>query len=90
LESLKSELEASAEEKKKSYKTIASLQHNLDLLTKDQEALHNSLTQIEEVKRENISLKVFSTHYISMYFMSLFQVRDLSNFNTTTPNLTNA
>ncbi|XP_071684823.1 protein OPAQUE1 isoform X4 [Lolium perenne] len=57
LESLKSELEASAEEKKKSYKTIASLQHNLDLLTKDQEALHNSLTQIEEVKRENISLK---------------------------------
>ncbi|XP_039829224.1 protein OPAQUE1-like isoform X2 [Panicum virgatum] len=57
LESVKSELEASNEENKRNCKKIASLQHQLELSSKDQEALNNSLSQMEEVKRENISLK---------------------------------
>ncbi|XP_066385776.1 protein OPAQUE1-like isoform X7 [Miscanthus floridulus] len=57
LDSVKSELEASNEENKNSCKKIASLQHQLDLSSKDQEAQQNSLSQIEEVKRENILLK---------------------------------
>jgi myosin-5 len=59
LDSVKLELEASNEENKKNCKKIASLQHDLELSSKDQEALRNSLSQIEEVKKENISLKVF-------------------------------
>lgn len=59
MESLKSELEAANEEKNNGYKKIALLQHQLELSTKDQEALYNSLAQIEEVKRENTLLKVF-------------------------------
>jgi len=61
LDSVKSELEASNEENKNSCKKIASLQRQLDLSSKDQEAQQNSLSQIEEVKRENILLKVFPT-----------------------------
>lgn len=57
MESLKSELEAANEEKNNGYKKIASLQHQLELSTKDREALCNSLAQIEEVKRENTLLK---------------------------------
>jgi len=57
LDSVKLELEASNEENKRNCKKIASLQHQLQLSSKDQEALHNSLSQMEEVKRENISLK---------------------------------
>ncbi|KAG2549285.1 hypothetical protein PVAP13_9KG264400 [Panicum virgatum] len=57
LDSVKLELEASNEENKRNCKKIASLQHQLELSSKDQEALHNSLSQMEEVKRENISLK---------------------------------
>ena len=59
LDSVKLELEASNEENKRNCKKIASLQHQLELSSKDQEALNNSLSQMEEVKRENISLKVF-------------------------------
>lgn len=61
LESVKSELEASNEENKNSCKKISSLQHQLDLSSKDQEAQQNILSQIEEVKRENILLQVFPT-----------------------------
>ncbi|RLN39212.1 hypothetical protein C2845_PM01G44460 [Panicum miliaceum] len=57
LDSVKLELEESNEENKKNCKKIASLQHELELSSKDQEALRNSLSQIEEVKRENSSLK---------------------------------
>ncbi|XP_066375076.1 protein OPAQUE1-like isoform X4 [Miscanthus floridulus] len=61
LDSVKLELEASNEENKNSCKKIASLQHQLDLSSKDQEAQQNSLSQIEEVKRENILLKAKNT-----------------------------
>ncbi|XP_021321169.1 protein OPAQUE1 isoform X5 [Sorghum bicolor] len=61
LDSVKSELEASNEENKNSCKKIASLQRQLDLSSKDQEAQQNSLSQIEEVKRENILLKAKNT-----------------------------
>ncbi|KAL6642959.1 hypothetical protein ACP70R_021140 [Stipagrostis hirtigluma subsp. patula] len=57
LESVKLELEASNEENKNNYKKISSLQYQLELLTRDQEALRNTLAQMEEVKRENITLK---------------------------------
>ncbi|TKV93854.1 hypothetical protein SEVIR_9G256700v4 [Setaria viridis] len=57
LDSVKLELEASNEENKNNCKKIASLQHQLELSSKDQEALRSSLSQIEEVKRENFSLK---------------------------------
>lgn len=59
LDSVKLELQASNEENKNNCTKIASLQHQLELSSKDQEALRNSLSQIEDVKRENISLKVF-------------------------------
>ncbi|KAF8723303.1 hypothetical protein HU200_021824 [Digitaria exilis] len=57
LDSVKLELQASNEENKNNCTKIASLQHQLELSSKDQEALRNSLSQIEDVKRENISLK---------------------------------
>ncbi|KAK3153627.1 hypothetical protein QOZ80_2BG0178570 [Eleusine coracana subsp. coracana] len=40
---------------------ISSLQNQLELLTKDQEALQNSLAEMEGVKEENISLKAKNT-----------------------------
>lgn len=58
LDSVKLELEASNAENKNNCKKIASLQHQLELSSKDQEALRSSLSQIEELKRENFSLKV--------------------------------
>jgi myosin V len=58
LESVKVDLEASNVENRNNCTKIASLQNQLELLTKDQEALHRSLAVMEEVKEENISLKV--------------------------------
>lgn len=69
LDSVKSELEASNEENKSSCKKIASLQNQLDLSSKDQEAQQSSISEIEEVKRENILLKVFSTYKFSPIFL---------------------
>jgi myosin V len=58
LESVKVDLEASNVENRNNCTKIASLQNQLELLTKDQEALHRSLAVMEEVMEENISLKV--------------------------------
>ncbi|KAL6883729.1 hypothetical protein ACP4OV_011143 [Aristida adscensionis] len=61
IESVKLELETSNEENKDNCKKIAALEYQLELSTKDQEALRNSLSEIEELKGESISLKAKNT-----------------------------
>uniref|UniRef100_A0A0D9XJC5 Myosin motor domain-containing protein n=1 Tax=Leersia perrieri TaxID=77586 RepID=A0A0D9XJC5_9ORYZ len=57
VESLKCELESAKEEKSNGCKEVASMQQQLELSIKDQELLHDNLSQIEELKRENTLLK---------------------------------
>ncbi|KAF0892731.1 hypothetical protein E2562_017698 [Oryza meyeriana var. granulata] len=57
VESLKCELEAAKEEKNNGCKEVASMQQQLELSVKDQEVLRDNISQIEELKRENTSLK---------------------------------